>query len=74
METFRLYEALEAGTLPVAIESNEYTAWIDEHLHLSDVYQWTDPKTMGQPITGEIQQEVVRRWTQWKEQIRSKLK
>jgi hypothetical protein len=74
METFRLYEALEAGTLPVAIESNEYTAWIDEHLRLSDLYQWTNPKTMGEPITEEIQREVARRWTQWKEQIRCRLK
>jgi hypothetical protein len=68
-ETFRLYEALEAGTLPIAVEANEYTRWIDEHLRLSELYDWTNPKTMGLSIGEEVQKEVVKRWGQWKEKV-----
>ena len=68
-ETFRLYESLEAGTLPIAVEANEYTRWIDENLRLSELYDWTNPKTMGLPIGEEVQKEVVKRWEQWKEKV-----
>lgn len=70
-ETFRLYEALEAGTLPIAVEANDYTRWIDEHLKLSELYDWTNPKTMDLPIGEEIQKEVVKRWAQWKENVKA---
>jgi hypothetical protein len=70
METFRIYEALEAGTLPVAIEANEYTLWIDKNLKLSELYCWTDPKTVGQPVTEELQRAVMSRWTLWKERVK----
>lgn len=68
-ETFRLYEALEAGTLPIAMEANEYTRWIDKHLRLSELYDWTNPNTMGLLIGEEVQKEVVKRWGQWKEKV-----
>ena len=71
METFRLYEALEAGVLPVAVESNEYTAWIDSHLQLSELYRWTDPAVIQTGVTDEIQKEVRRRWLQWKERVKA---
>ena len=71
MDTFRLYEALEAGTLPVTVESNEYTAWIDKHLQLSELYRWTDPSVIQTDVTDEIQKEVGLRWSKWKEQIKA---
>jgi GR25 family glycosyltransferase involved in LPS biosynthesis len=71
METFRLYEALEAGVLPVAVESNEYTAWIDSHLQLSELYCWTDPAVIQTGITDETQKEVGRRWAKWKEEVKA---
>ena len=69
-ETFRFYEALEAGTLPIAIEANAYTAWIDSHLHLSDLYAWTTPAILEKPCTTELQREVISRWNRWKEEVR----
>jgi GR25 family glycosyltransferase involved in LPS biosynthesis len=69
METFRLYEALEAGTLPVSVEKNEYTDWIDVHMNLSELYDWTNP-TMNKPITELIQIEVMKRWIAWKESLK----
>jgi hypothetical protein len=62
---------LEAGVLPVAVESNEYTTWIDSHLQLSELYCWTDPAVIQTGITDEIQTEVGRRWTKWKEEVKA---
>jgi GR25 family glycosyltransferase involved in LPS biosynthesis len=71
METFRLYEALEAGALPVAVESNEYTVWVDSHLQITELYRWTDPAVIQTGITDEVQKEVGRRWTKWKEEVKA---
>ena len=71
METFRFYEALEAGTLPVTVEANEWTAWIDEHLQLSQLYNWTD-STMND--VKDIHDEVLKRWNNWKCKIKVEIK
>jgi GR25 family glycosyltransferase involved in LPS biosynthesis len=70
METYRMYEALEAGTLPVAVESNEYTEWMNSKLKLHELYNWTSPTSLGQPMTEAIQQEVMKRWSAWKEEVK----
>lgn len=72
METFRFYEALEAGTLPVTVEANEWTTWIDQHLQLSQLYNWMDPHIMND--AKDIQDEVLRRWTNWKCRIKIEIK
>lgn len=69
METFRLYEALEAGTMPISVEKNEYTDWIDKHLNLSELYNWTNPTTVNRLITNQIQKEVMKRWAEWKQSL-----
>jgi hypothetical protein len=69
METFRLYEALEAGTMPISVEKNTYTDWIDKHLNLSELYDWTNPTTVSRLMTNQIQTEVMKRWTQWKQSL-----
>jgi hypothetical protein len=65
---------LEAGTLPIAVEVNEYTRWVDEHLRLSELYDWTNPNTMSLSIGEEVQKEVVKRWGQWKEKVMDSMK
>jgi len=73
-ETFRLYECLEAGTLPVTLITDTlYLNWVDSHLHLSSLYEWTNPLLIMQrnTITEEIRVEVMRRWTNWKQTIKS---
>jgi len=69
-ETFRLYEALESGCLPVTtITDAGYLAWIEEHLGLSSLYNWTNPSAVlgSTTITEETRLEVARRWNVWKE-------
>jgi GR25 family glycosyltransferase involved in LPS biosynthesis len=72
-ETFRLYEALEAGCLPVTtITDTKYVAWIEEHLGLSSLYDWTHPSIAlsSSAITEETRLEVGRRWNVWKQEIK----
>ena len=70
-ETFRLYEALEAGTLPVTtITDPVYLAWIEEHLGLSSLYPWTNP-IEAMKVGEEVQKEVYSRWLKWKAELKS---
>ena len=75
-ETFRLYEALEAGCLPVTTITNAtYLKWIDKHLGLSSLYQWTNPIATMQSNTNteSLRVEVSKRWLNWKQQIQAQL-
>lgn len=68
VETFRLYEALEAGALPITtITDPTYLKWIDKHLELSSLYPWTDPVAALQTtITEKIRQTISEKWAIWK--------
>jgi hypothetical protein len=71
METFRLYEALEAGCVPVCMETNPFLDMVDRELDLTSLYAWKDPvSTISSPFQAGIQQEVLRRWVAWKERVR----
>jgi hypothetical protein len=76
-ETFRLYEALEAGTLPVTtIKDKEYLDWIEKEMGLSALYHWNDPMKVFTENLGSdnIQQEVRRRWSEWKKIIQAAIR
>ena len=73
-ETFRLYEALEAGCLPITtITDAAYLAWIEEHLGLSSLYSWE--KGVDAIRMGENQEclrcTVGERWAKWKDLVRA---
>lgn len=74
METFRLYEALEAGTLPIATSKNAYTEWIDEKMDLSSLYEWTNPDVMNTKISNDVYEKVLYRWKEWKDRIKYSIK
>lgn len=77
VETFRLYEALEAGSLPVTtITGGDFLAWIEKELGLSSLYGWENPVNVLQEGRGTdaIQQEVQQRWKAWKERIREQIR
>jgi hypothetical protein len=73
VETFRLYEALEAGALPITtITDTGYLGWIEEHMGLSSLYPWTQPLlALQQGQSESIRQEVYKRWASWKQSIRT---
>ena len=72
-ETFRLYEALEAGTLPVTTITDEnYLAWIENNLGLSALYDWTHPsEVLADKKIGETIRVIVTvRWNAWKQRVK----
>jgi GR25 family glycosyltransferase involved in LPS biosynthesis len=73
-ETFRLYEALEAGTLPLTtITDIVYLEWVDSHLNLSSLYDWTNPVAVlsGPPLSEQVRLEVQKRWNMWKKKVQA---
>jgi hypothetical protein len=77
-ETFRLYEALEAGCLPITlITDHNYLSWVNDHLHLEDLYPWNKPEEAlkNEALLGEYTRTALQiRWNQWKEQIQLQCK
>jgi GR25 family glycosyltransferase involved in LPS biosynthesis len=74
VETFRLYEALEAGCLPITFISDEtWEAWIDENLGISSLYAWKNPEAMLK-CTDDLEQirsTLMNNWAAWKNRIRN---
>lgn len=72
-ETFRLYEALEAGALPVTtITDVNYLTWVDEHLGIEKLYPWNKPlDVMRNPsaINETIRLTIQEKWGEWKKKI-----
>lgn len=78
VETFRFYEALEAGAVPVTmIADKDYMDFINKELNLFSLYEWDCPKKMMMRMTVEkgdhIQSEIQSRWSEWKSRIRLQL-
>ena len=71
VETFRLYEALEAGTLPITtITDTTYLAWIEENMGLSSLYDWTKPMDILRTgLSESVRKSVMERWISWKKRI-----
>uniref|UniRef100_A0A6C0BIX2 Alpha-(1,3)-fucosyltransferase FucT N-terminal domain-containing protein n=1 Tax=viral metagenome TaxID=1070528 RepID=A0A6C0BIX2_9ZZZZ len=73
METFRLYEALEAGTLPLfgPTISSSYLEWIKQYVDVSTIYDWTSMESMTMSLEKKEQAriEIGRQWKIWKENI-----
>ena len=68
-----MYEALEAGTLPVALmglECKPWIAWIEENMGLSKLYPWTSKEVMGQTLNEDIRTRVIEKWEAWKARVR----
>jgi GR25 family glycosyltransferase involved in LPS biosynthesis len=73
-ETFRLYEALESGALPVTtISDTDYLKWIEDNLGLSSLYDWTHPTALlnSNSVTEHMRGLVSERWNAWKERIKT---
>ena len=70
METFRLYEALEAGTLPLfgPSISSDFMEWVQRHIDISAMYDWTFIKSMNLSVKAKekARLELVRQWAIWK--------
>jgi hypothetical protein len=81
-ETFRLYEALEAGAIPIYVrETNDdvYWNWLKKHITLVNIPDWTiAAKYMRHFLTNSADEEryrkgLVDQWTAWKADIHKQL-
>jgi len=81
VETFRLYEALEAGCIPIYVSGDSeydklYAAWLNDNLGLIDSVNWFSAKKyMSLPEDKYDKVEKYRailleNWRKWKERIR----
>ena len=82
-ETFRLYEALEHGSIPlyVRIDGDEpYWKWLTKNLTLIDLKTWDDAQKLvefflANPDKGEIYRIGLRdQWNKWKSNLSVELK
>jgi hypothetical protein len=75
METFRLYEALEAGTLPLfgPTISASYLEWIKKEIDVSAIYDWTsmESMTISLETKEKARVEMTRQWAMWKKRIQT---
>ncbi len=72
VETFRLYEALEAGCIPFTnITDVNFINWINDNLKLSELYDWCDAKNVlnNNNMNEEIRQKIITKWKSWKQQL-----
>jgi hypothetical protein len=77
-ETFRFYEALEAGCIPVTtITDPTYLAWIEKNMGLSSLYPWTNPVEVMCNIDGTeqmaLRQEALRQEALRQEALRQEV-
>ena len=74
-ETFRLYEALEEGVLPIfgPSISSEFLEWVKTYIDVSKIYDWNDIESIN--MSAETKEsaclEIMRQWSAWKEKIRA---
>lgn len=73
-ETFRIYEALEAGCIPLILHTEKNDAWfrwISNHLPLLDISSWKDAERnmlqlLSKPETLEIYRtQLLEKWVAW---------
>lgn len=75
-ETFRLYEALEAGSMPVTtITNTNYLYSVDHELDIASIYPWNKPLEVMAEQHAEIQEQrrltLRTNWEAWKERVRA---
>jgi GR25 family glycosyltransferase involved in LPS biosynthesis len=78
-ETFRFYEALECGCIPVIVRTEANAAWVDwvtEYVPILSSANWEDARglmnhLMGQkPMLEAYRKKVLEGWIEWREKLR----
>jgi hypothetical protein len=77
-ETFRLYEALECGCIPLYVKSEGdslYIDWIQNEIGLLPLSNWDEARTLVQHFMKEkeimesYRNQLLVRWKTWKERL-----
>jgi hypothetical protein len=54
-ETFRFYEALECGCIPILVEDNNYSNYIKQYIPISCLQNWNQAQSLIQNLLNEKQ-------------------
>ena len=82
-ETFRFYEALEFGCIPLLVKTEKNTVWVDwicEHLPLLPIASWEDAAQLMAHLLKEktmleaYRNKVIIAWMAWKKQLVEEMK
>ena len=82
-ETFRFYEALECGCLPIVVRTEKNVAWVDwvcENLQLLPLSNWSEAAKLMEHLMGNkellegYRNKVLSSWIRWREQLRTEMK
>jgi GR25 family glycosyltransferase involved in LPS biosynthesis len=82
IETFRLYEALEAGTIPIYVRTegdDEFWKFISKKLGLAELTSWENAVEFIKTLLSDTnrseiyRQELITCWTSWKNEIKSSI-
>jgi GR25 family glycosyltransferase involved in LPS biosynthesis len=79
-ETYRFYEALEAGCIPIVLKSEQNEAWfrwVSDYIPLVDIITWEDAirvmmTLLTKPATLEIYREkILQGWSLWLKEVKA---
>jgi hypothetical protein len=82
-ETFRFYEALEFGCIPLLVKTERNTVWVDwicEHLPLLPIASWDDAAQLMAHLLKEktmleaYRNKVITAWMAWKKSLTEEMK
>ena len=77
-ETFRLYEALECGCIPLVLKTPENDAWfrwISNRIPLLPITNWEDAVRLMTTLMSNqrrievYREELLKGWSKWKEEV-----
>jgi GR25 family glycosyltransferase involved in LPS biosynthesis len=78
-ETFRFYEALDCGAVPLLVRTQKNAAWVDwvsEHLGLLPLSSWDEAAKLVEqllqqkPLLEQYREKVLMAWEAWKKALR----
>jgi len=72
-ETFRLYEALEHGAIPLYVRTegdDVYWNWLTGHLNLEELKDWSEVPAFMARMSSSYPTKLFEQWAAWKEECR----
>jgi GR25 family glycosyltransferase involved in LPS biosynthesis len=82
-ETFRFYEALECGCIPLIVATEENAAWVDfitEHIQILPLKSWEDAAKFVTHLKQNIEMlevyrvKVLSSWIEWRKELQGDVK
>ena len=82
-ETFRFYEALECGCIPLIVRTSNNAAWVDwisEHIQILPVSSWVEAAKLVEHLMHQkhllesYRTKILMSWMSWRERLQKEMK